>query len=86
MTHQNLGFSRWQRSTDWRFGSTLKYGSRSERGLTVAEPRPNENRKSDERNPEFQRYQELAKRLFLVPKEEADEKRAERDRERKRAE
>lgn len=41
---------------------------------------------SDERNPEFQRFQDLAKRLFLVPKEEADENRAERDREKKRAE
>jgi len=52
----------------------------------VAEPRPNEDRKADERNSEFQRFQELAKRLFLVPKEEADEKRAEQNREKKRTE
>lgn len=45
----------------------------------MTEPRSNEARKSDERNPEFQRFQDLAKRLFLVPKEEADEKRAERE-------
>jgi hypothetical protein len=49
----------------------------------VAEPKPKENRQQDERNSEFEKFQDLAKRLFVVPKEELDEKRAEREREKR---
>jgi hypothetical protein len=52
-------------------------------------------RRKDEQNPDFERFdnlaqpferfEDLARKLFRVPKEELDEKRAERDREKKRA-
>ena len=38
-----------------------------------------------ERNPEFKSFENLTKKLLKVPKEELDEKRAEREREKKRA-
>jgi hypothetical protein len=42
----------------------------------VAEPKLKEDRRRDERNPEFEKFQDLAKKLFVVPKEELDQKRA----------
>lgn len=48
----------------------------------MAEPKPKEDQRQDERNPEFEKFEDLAKRLFVVPKEELDQKRAERKRER----
>ncbi len=44
----------------------------------MAEPKPKVDRKPDERSSEFEKFQDLAKRLFVVPKEELDEKRRER--------
>lgn len=49
----------------------------------MAEPKPKEDRRQDERNPEFGKFQDLAKKLFAVPKEEIDQKRAEREREKR---
>lgn len=49
----------------------------------MAEPQHKEDRKRDERNEAFENFQELAKKLMSVPKEEVDEKRAEREREKK---
>lgn len=49
----------------------------------MAEPKPKQARRQDERNPEFEKFEDLAKRLFVVPKEELDQKRAERERDKK---
>ena len=49
----------------------------------MAEPKPREDRKPDERNSEFEKFQDLTKRLFAVPKEELDQKRAERERDKR---
>jgi hypothetical protein len=38
----------------------------------------------DERNPAFERFENLAKKLLRVPKDEADEKRRKHERERER--
>ena len=47
----------------------------------MAEPQRKEDHKQDERNEAFEKFQNLAKKLMSVPKEEVDEKRAERERE-----
>ena len=49
----------------------------------MAEPKPKQDRRQDERNLEFEKFEDLAKRLFVVPKEELDQKRAERKREKR---
>ena len=43
------------------------------------------NGKKDEDNPEFKNFQRLLKQVLSVPKEKLDEKLAEREREKKRA-
>lgn len=48
----------------------------------MAERKPKEER-NDDRNSEFEKFQDLAKKLLLVPKEKLDEKRAEREREKR---
>ena len=49
----------------------------------MAEPKPKEDRRQDERSPEFEKFEDLAKKLFVVPKEELDQKRAERKQEKR---
>lgn len=49
----------------------------------MAEPQRKEDQKQDKPNKAFENFQELAKKLMSVPKEEVDEKRAEREREKR---
>lgn len=48
----------------------------------MAERKPKDERK-DERNSEFKKFQDLAKKLFAVPKEEVDEERRKWEREKR---
>lgn len=57
-----------------------KRARRAERLADVDEQKPNEERRPDENSEEFDRFEDLAKKLLGVPKEELDEKRAERER------
>jgi hypothetical protein len=50
----------------------------------MAEPQRKEDYKQDERNEAFEEFQDLAKKLMAVPKEELDEKR-EQEKNEKRA-
>ncbi len=53
----------------------------------MAEPKPRDDQKRDEANPEFENFQRLLKGVLAVPKEKLDKRRDEyeRDKERKRA-
>lgn len=50
----------------------------------MAKRRPEDERKDEPSEP-FERFQAFVKKIAAVPKEEVDEKRAEREREKKRA-
>ncbi len=53
----------------------------------MADEKPKRDRNPDERNEEFERFEDFVKKMAAVPKEELNEKLAEekRERERKRA-
>jgi hypothetical protein len=55
------------------------------KGPAVAEPKPKDDERPDERNSAFERFEDLAKRLLKVPKEELDEEREKREHEKKQA-
>ena len=48
----------------------------------MADEKPNQERKPDERNESFDRFEDTLKKLVKVPNEEVDEKRKEWERER----
>jgi len=48
----------------------------------MPEPQPKDNEKPDERTPAFERFEDLAKKLLRVRKDEADEQQREYERER----
>lgn len=47
----------------------------------MAEPKPREDQKRDEQNPEFDNFQRLLKGVLSVPKEKLDKRRNEYERE-----
>lgn len=49
----------------------------------MAEPKPKEDRKQDKPNKAFENFQELAKKLMSVPKEDVDRQREKQEREKR---
>ena len=49
--------------------------------LVVAEPKPKDDEHRDEDKTPFERFEDLARRLLKVPKEEVDEQRRKAERE-----
>ncbi len=50
----------------------------------MAEPKPRDDQKRDEKNPEYDNFQRLLKGVLSVPKEELDKRRDEFEREKER--
>ncbi len=49
----------------------------------MQDEKPNNERKEDERNEEFDRFEDLTRKLLKVPKDEADREREKREREKR---